>query len=133
MNLDQDSVKEEHGILTYNGRMFSLLHFQFKIVNISTSKLKTCVCLETCFLALGWNTYLPPATKLGQGNIFRSLCQEFCSRGDLAHCILGYHPDQRQTPKRQTPQQQPPSSRPPKEQTTPVADPSGAVYAGRYR
>ena len=24
---------------------------------------------------------LPPATKLGQGNIFRSVCQEFCSRG----------------------------------------------------
>ena len=22
---------------------------------------------------------LPPATKLGQGNIFRSVCQEFCS------------------------------------------------------
>ena len=21
---------------------------------------------------------LPPATKLGQGNIFRSICQEFC-------------------------------------------------------
>ena len=24
---------------------------------------------------------LPPATKLGQGNIFRSVCQEFCSQG----------------------------------------------------
>ena len=24
---------------------------------------------------------LPLATKLGQGNIFRSLCQEFCSQG----------------------------------------------------
>ena len=24
---------------------------------------------------------LPPATKLGQGNIFRSVCQEFCPRG----------------------------------------------------
>ena len=23
----------------------------------------------------------PPPTKLGQGNIFRSVCQEFCSRG----------------------------------------------------
>ena len=27
------------------------------------------------------NSYLPPATKLGQGNIFRSVCQEFCPRG----------------------------------------------------
>ena len=25
--------------------------------------------------------YLPPATKLGQGNIFSSVCQEFCPRG----------------------------------------------------
>ena len=32
---------------------------------------------------------LPPATKLGQGNIFRSVCQEFCSQGGVApsmHC-----------------------------------------------
>ena len=29
-----------------------------------------------------WNTFLlPPETKLGQGNIFRSVCQEFCPRG----------------------------------------------------
>ena len=42
---------------------------------------------------------LPPATKLGQGNIFRSVCQEFFSRGGLPHCMLGYPPpprDQRQ-------------------------------------
>ena len=26
--------------------------------------------------------FLPPATKLGQGNIFRSVCQEFCSQGE---------------------------------------------------
>ena len=26
-------------------------------------------------------TLLPPATRLEQGNIFRSVCQEFCSRG----------------------------------------------------
>ena len=25
--------------------------------------------------------FLPSATKLGQGNIFRSVCQEFCPRG----------------------------------------------------
>ena len=25
--------------------------------------------------------YLPPVTKLGQGNIFRSACQEFCPQG----------------------------------------------------
>ena len=33
---------------------------------------------------------LPPATKLGQGNIFSSVCQEFCPRGGLPHCMLGY-------------------------------------------
>ena len=31
-------------------------------------------CRHACFSLL-----LPPATKLGQGNIFRSVCQEFCS------------------------------------------------------
>ena len=41
--------------------------------------------LDTCTGLL-----LPPATKLGQGNIFRSVCQEFCSRGALPHCMLGY-------------------------------------------
>ena len=29
--------------------------------------------------------YLPPATKLGQGNIFRSMCQEFCSHPGAVH------------------------------------------------
>ena len=27
--------------------------------------------------------FLPPATKLGQGDIFSSVCQEFCSRGGV--------------------------------------------------
>ena len=42
----------------YNGRMFSQPHFQFKSVNISTIltyKLKMCVRLVTCFLAIAWN------------------------------------------------------------------------------
>ena len=35
---------------------------------------------------------LPPATKLGQGNIFRSVCQEFCPQGDMhgsGACMAG--------------------------------------------
>ena len=32
--------------------------------------------------------FLPPATKLGQGNIFRSVCQQFC-RGGRAWFYLG--------------------------------------------
>ena len=31
---------------------------------------------------------LPPATKLGQGNIFRSVCQEFCPWGGM-HMLQG--------------------------------------------
>ena len=30
-------------------------------------------------------TLLPPATKFGQGNIFRSVCQEFCSHPEAVH------------------------------------------------
>ena len=29
--------------------------------------------------------FLPPATKLGQGNIFRSVCQELCSHPGVVH------------------------------------------------
>ena len=34
-------------------------------------------------------TFLPPATKLGQGNIFRSVCQQFCPQGGRAWFFLG--------------------------------------------
>ena len=40
---------------------------------------------------------LPPATKLGQGNIFSSVCQEFCPRGG----VPGQVPPQSGTPTRQ--------------------------------
>ena len=33
---------------------------------------------------------LPPATKLGQGNIFRSVCQEFCPQGGGGMCSGGH-------------------------------------------
>ena len=60
---------------------------------------------------------LPSATKLGQGNIFRSVCQEFCPRGGgvSPHCMLGYTPP---GPEAGTPWEQIPPS---------------AVHAGRYR
>ena len=35
---------------------------------------------ELCLVCRDIAQLLPPATKLGQGNIFRSVCQEFCSR-----------------------------------------------------
>ena len=34
--------------------------------------------------------FLPPVTKLGQGNIFRSVCQEFCPQG-WGVCMAGGH------------------------------------------
>ena len=38
---------------------------------------------------------LPPATKLGQGNIFRSVCQEFCPQQEgrvwQGMCMAGGH------------------------------------------
>ena len=33
--------------------------------------------------------FLPPATKLRQGNVFTSVCQEFCSRGGGVVCVVG--------------------------------------------
>ena len=37
--------------------------------------------------------------SLGQGNIFSSVCQEFCSQGGgLPQCMLGYHPPWKQAP-----------------------------------
>ena len=40
---------------------------------------------------IDWFQYLPPATKLGQGNIFRSKCQEFCLGGmhGMGACMAG--------------------------------------------
>ena len=71
--------------------------------------------------------FLPTATNLGQGNIFRSVCQEFCSQGGLPHCMLGYthwtrgrHPAMsRHPPQEQIPQDQ-------------RQAPPGTVHAGRY-
>ena len=61
----------------------------------------------------GANLLLPPATKLGQGNIFRSVCQEFCSQGGSTQTLP--------LPGAGTP---PP---PPRSRHSP-----GAVHAGRY-
>ena len=77
---------------------------------------------------------LPPAMKLGQGNIFRSMCQGFCPWGCLPYYMLGYIPrGQRQTPLPQSrppradplQEQTPPGSRHPLEQTSPTT-----VHAG---
>ena len=41
--------------------------------------------IMTKILMVSDSQYLPPATKLGQGNIFRSVCQEFCSHSGAVH------------------------------------------------
>ena len=50
---------------------------------------------------------LPAATKLGQGNIFTSVCQEFCPRGG------GIHPPDQAPPDQAPPDQAPPGPGPP--------------------
>ena len=69
-------------------------------------------------LALRSKTLLPSATKLGQGNIFRSVCQEFCPRGGGVSAPLhaGIHTHPREHP-------------PPRDQRQ---TPSSAVHAGKY-
>ena len=60
-----------------------------------------------------------PQTKLRKGNVFTSVCQEFCPQGGLPQCMLGYTPLGGQTPQRQTPHagihpgQAPPGGSPP--------------------
>ena len=88
--------------------------------------------------------FLPPATKLEQGNIFTSVCQEFCPQG-----VCHQPPPWADTPLgRHTPGQTPPRSRhpwgadpPPPGQTLPSGSrqplsprsrPPQAVHAGRY-
>ena len=62
--------------------------------------------------------------SLGQGNIFRSVCQEFCPQGGLPQCMLG-NPPWEQAPPEQPPQEQAPP--PPGPGTPPPAE-----HAGRY-
>ena len=73
--------------------------------------LKTMELLENGLQPQHWSDSIVTARKrsFGQGNIFTSVCQEFCLRGGLLHCMLGYPPPlARQTP------------------------PPCAVHAGRY-
>ena len=64
--------------------------------------------------------------SLGQGNIFSSVCQEFCSQGGLPQCMLGYHHHPTPLPSR---------AGTPKDQALPLepgTPPPCAVHAGRY-
>ena len=71
--------------------------------------------------------YYPSPTKLWQGNIFTSVCQEFCPRGEV--CLSACwdtppppaEPSWPDTPSGQTPPGQTPSP-PPPQADTPQAD-----------
>ena len=73
--------------------------------------------------------FLPAATKLGQGNIFTSVCQEFCPQGEEGVCLSAcWDTPDPQAPRDQTPlgadtpqTRHPPSSRPP----SPISRPPG--------
>ena len=76
---------------------------------------------------------LPAATKLGQGNIFTSVCQEFCPHGGRVSASVHagtHHPPRADTPREQTPP--PPLTRqtPPGSRHTPPdqADPPGSRH-----
>ena len=91
-------------------------------------------------------TLLPAATKLGQGNIFTSVCQEFCPRGGGEGVCLSACWDTPSTPPPDQPGRPPPdqadppgtrqtpprSRRPPRTRQTPLdqADPPTPLGAG---
>ena len=83
------------------------------------------------------NLFLPSATKLWQGNIFTSVCQEFCphGRGCLPQYMLGYTPlDRHPSLGRPPGQTHPPGRHPPGQtppgQITPRQTPLFPVHAG---
>ena len=71
--------------------------------------------------------FLPAATKLGQGNIFTSVCQEFCPQGGRVSASVhaGIHPLGADIPPGADtpPEQTPPQSRHPRSRHSPRADP----------
>ena len=104
---------------------------------MQTSNVYDRICLCCCFVTIVDNCHvffglifslkLPIVTarkrSLGQGNIFSSVCQEFCSQGGLPQCMLEYHhtpppeadPLGADTPRADTP----PEQTTPQEQTPP--------------
>ena len=75
--------------------------------------------------------YLPPATKLGQGNVFTGVCDSVHKGGGVCLSACLFTP-QEQTPS-PPPRSRPPRSRPPWTRHPPRADPTpGAEHAGIY-
>ena len=82
---------------------------------------------DACPLSVS-SLLLPAATKLGQGNIFTSVCQEFCPQGGEGVCLSACWdtPPREQTPREQTP---------PRTRQTPLPREAGSSIrstSGRY-
>ena len=70
-----------------------------------------------------WWQFLPSAMKLRQGNIFTSVCPEFCLQGRVSASVhAGIHPPDRHPPGQTSPWADTPSGQTPPGQTTPWAD-----------
>ena len=81
-------------------RTFELIEINvniYLVIVLVQKSLQSHIRLSVKLMSLGpvdfqthtiFTKYLPPATKLGQGNIFRSVCQEFCPQGKGA-CVWG--------------------------------------------
>ena len=63
-----------------------------------------------------WNAFYHPQTKFEQGNIFRSVCQEFCPQGGVCLSAFGIPPP---PPPAGTPKQASPQTRHPQDQALP--------------
>ena len=83
------------------------------------------VFLCTFFCHLSVKTFLPPATKLGQGYVFTGVCDSVHRGACLPQHILGCNPPGADPPEADTPQEQTPPkadiprSRPPRADTPP--------------
>ena len=76
-------------------------------------------------LQRGCYSFLPAATKLGQGNIFTSVCQEFCPQGGRVSASVhaGISPPEQSPPDHAPPGPGTPLSRPPQSRHPPPPGP----------
>ena len=95
------------------------------LFNLADPQWTLMVCSVTALSVTALQVITDRKRSLGQGNIFKGRCQEFCSRGGvyLSAC-WDTHPPGGDTPQEQTPhwEQTPPRNRPPGSRHPPGAD-----------
>ena len=110
--LRENSIEKSFQTFVYNSILLTGIEFNCTVRDF--------VCPQHWFL-IDFNVITARKRSLGQGSIFRSVCQEFCPQ-----CMLGYHTSPEQAPPwtRDPPDQAPPWSRPHQlSHTPPGADP----------